>query len=336
MRGTTTALVALCCLTVLTACDSSSASGWPPFSGSTLGLALSRIAATDETRASLSFDDTAALTRIAGAYDDLRGSGARILANYPAEITRRPGIALTNADYTVTAGLAHMVGLIAGGQNAATVTHGLSDLGWRPDQGHLTAPSLDSMGDDPLAPLVLPLAQVRPDGRDLVYGNAEANLDEVGRPSGPTLAGDPRTSALADCLRDVVAAAVDTPHMSGKLHPTAAAVGVRTPARNTDTPHVVVCMSWASADEAARYHTLLDKALRESSSMATMKPWTDVLAGVTTTGLGGDQHVVSWEADTPRTRPTGILDMFGALDLPAFPCTDRMTPEMKSHFPGYC
>lgn len=340
------ALVALCCLAVLSACGTAPATNTSPFS-LRLRLALSRIAATADTRKSVSFDDTSRLARFAGTkqgYGDLRSSAAATLASYSKIIEEQPGIALAKADYTVTAGQPpKTVGVVAGGQDADKVTHGLTDLGWRDGQGHLTAPDPMSITDETLAPLALSLAKVHPEDADLIYGGGAANLDDADHPSGPTLADDPRILALAECLGDVVAARVETPTMLGKLHPTAIAVGVRAPARDTDTPHVVVCASWASADDATRYHTLLDKALREQASMVTATPWTEILAHPSSHDVGGDEHVVSFEADTPNAPASGILNMLNRLDLPAFPCAAapaRMTPAqrkaMADKFPGYC
>jgi hypothetical protein len=343
MRRVRTALASMCCLAALTACDDSSVSG--SSGGSALSVALSRITATEDSRMSVTFDNTAALTELAGTaqgqraggYGDLRGYGAASLTIYGSTLADRPGITLTEAEFTVSAGLPpHMVGLVVGGQDAGKITGSLTDLGWREERGQLVAPGIGEIEDAQLGALTLQLAQVLADGSDLVYGGAEADLGYAVLPFVPKLADDPRIKALSSCLGDVVAATVAVPHMRGALHPTAVAVGVRTPAKNTDTPRAVACLSWKSGAEADRYQELLDKALRESVSGVTAKPWKDMLADVTIQNLGGDEHVVSWEAKTPNNPPNLVLKMLNSLDLPAFPCSDKMTPEMRAQFPGYC
>lgn len=344
MRTALPALVSVCCL-ALTACGDTAGSASAPLDASTLVLALSRVAATEDTRASVTFDDTATLVELAGTepgpdqdgHGDLRGHGAASLANVAPVIAERPGISLVEADFSVSAGMPpRVVGLVAGGQDTARISEGLADLGWTRDERTLTAPGLGELDDAQLATLTLHLAKARAEGSDLVYGGAGANLAHAGEPSGPTLADDPRITALSDCLGDVVAATVATPRLGGPLQPTAVAVGVRTPAANTDTPHAVACLSWSSAAEAERYRTLLDRALREGSSIATGQPWTTLLADATTADLGGDEHVVSWEADTPDRPATLVLGMLARLDLPAFPCQPVPTPETTRGPADHC
>jgi hypothetical protein len=340
MRRAVSTLATACCLAALTACGDSGGSA----ANTTLRQALGRIMATDDTRTMVAFDDTATLVTLAGrepgatGYGQLRGAGAGNLASYAQLITDKPGIRLLDASYTITAGTPpHQLGLIAGGQHADTVTQGLTSLGWHPDNGQLKAPALGAVNDENLGTLALPLAQLRTDGADLIYGNTAAHLDAVrSRSTLGTLADDPTIGALAGCLGTVVAAVIATPKMSGKLHPTAIALGVRAPAHNTDTPHMIGCLSWSSAGDATQYHTLLDRALREGASIATNQSWKDILTNTTTRDTGGDAHVVAWEADTPNSQPARGIQMLNNLDLPAFPCTDRMPPQVRAQFPDYC
>jgi hypothetical protein len=329
-------LTVLCCLAALTAC---SGSGGDVLGALTLRVALSRIAATDDTRGYLSFDDTARLVALSGkdwggppgGFGSLRGQGADALVVYGAVVSERPGINLLDADYTITAGQPpHQLSMITGGQRADQITRGLTDLGWHADAGRLVSPGIGGYkGPDELGPLALQLAQVRVAGSDLVYGGADAHLDAAGKPSGSTLAGDPRISALAGCLGDVVAAVIATPKMSGKLHPTAVAVGVRAPGQSTDTPRGVACLSWASADEAHQYASLLDRSFQEGQSGRTAKPWKEILHSISAKDVGGGEHIVAWEADMPGNA-TLVIKMLQNLDLPAFPCDDRMPPAARA------
>src|SRR5689334_12743643 len=92
----------VCCLAMLTACGSSGGSG----ANTTLRQALARIMATDDTRTSVTFDDTATLVTLAGkapgatGYGQLRGDGAGNLASYAQVITDKPAIKLLDANYT--------------------------------------------------------------------------------------------------------------------------------------------------------------------------------------------------------------------------------------------
>ncbi|WP_154814101.1 hypothetical protein [Actinophytocola xinjiangensis] len=346
MRRVLPALVSACCLT-LVACGGEPPGGseTPPLGGSRLLLALDRVAATEDTRAWVTFDDTAALVELAGAepgvdeggHGSLRGYGAANLAPYVTVIEEQPGIALLDADFTVSAGQPpHLVGLVAGGQDGTRISEGLTGLGWTREEQTLVAPALGEVDDARFASLTLQLAKARAEGSDLVYGGVGADLARIGEPTGETLADDPRTRALSDCLGDVVVAAVATPNLRATPQPTAVAVGVRAPSANTDTPHAVVCTSWSSESDAEKHHSLLDKAMSDGASGATREPWSDLFADVTTDNLGGDQHVVSWDADTPGKPPTLVMNMLSKVDLPGFPCQGRMTPEMARELGDYC
>jgi hypothetical protein len=143
------------------------------------------------------------------------------------------------------------------------------------------------------------------------------HLDAAGKPFGQTLAEDPRISALARCLGDVVAAVIATPKISGKLHPTTVSIGVRAPTHNTDTPHAVVCLSWSSTDQAHQYATLLDRAFRKGASLRTAKPWKDILHNISTRDLGGSEHIVAWEADFPGDATLPIKMLLYPAHIPA-------------------
>ncbi|KAA2259406.1 hypothetical protein F0L68_20905 [Solihabitans fulvus] len=344
MRRTLATLIALSALLVA-GCSGSTTPGHvlPAAQATPLRAALARIAATDDTRTSVAYDHTSTLVRLAGkdwsigagGFASLRGAGAGAIAQYGSILQDKANIRLFDADFAISAGKPpKQLVLVAGGQNDQA-RQGLSQLGWQEDNGVLRAPGLDKLSED-LGALEFSLAQARVSGSDLVYGGMGSKLDDAS-PSGPTLADDPTIGGLADCLGDVVAAAIDTPVLHGKLHPTAIAVGVRAPGNNSDTPHILLCASWPDADAANQYTTLLRKALDSASSAVTNQPWRDRLSGVTVHDPTGDRHIVGWDADTPNGRATTVLQMMMNLDLPAFPCEGKaMPPAVRAKLSDYC
>ena len=187
--------------------------------------ALARIAATPATRRLIVYDNTGALVKLTGSswsaqgsFAALRGTGAGPLTQVGQLLASNPGINLLGASYTITAGQQpQQVGLIAGGQQAQRVSTGLAKLGWAPTHGRLVAPSPDSVGGNQQYTSIyaLNLAQVRTTGSDVRFGGAQADLGEIDHSTGPTLAVDPGTKALAGCLGNVVAAEVDAAYPGG-------------------------------------------------------------------------------------------------------------------------
>ena len=187
--------------------------------------ALARIAATPASRSLIVYDDTGALVKLTGTswteqggFAVLRGAGAGPLIQVGQLLASNPGINLLSASYAITAGRPpQQVGLLAGGQQAQRISTGLARLGWIPAHGGLTGPSPDSVGGNQqyTAIYAVNLARVRTTGSDLRFGGAQADLGEIDRPSGPTLAADPRTKALAGCLGNVVAAEIDATYPGG-------------------------------------------------------------------------------------------------------------------------
>jgi hypothetical protein len=200
----------------LAACGGSSPSAPSPTTAISLRQALARVADTDGTRSQIYYDDTSALVTLAGrnlggtaGFAVLRGSGAEGLQSLAQVISSQPGIQLFDADYTITAGSPpSQVGLLAGGQPGSSITGNLTKVGWRQQGNTLVGPSPLSAGGDQqeTAMLALNLARVRTNGSDVTYGEASADLDQIGSPSGRTLAQDPAVDAAAHCLGDVVAA----------------------------------------------------------------------------------------------------------------------------------
>jgi hypothetical protein len=229
-------------------------------SGASLLTALAHVADTASNRSWIWYDDTAAIARIAGtgsspAYrrkglGSLRGMGTGTSTLESAQAAKDTGIDIYNEGYSISAGtLPKEMTLVHGGQNAQAVTASLVALGWQDNRGTLKAPPPSDVivpADSPLAraPYRFILGQVKASGPDVKFGNSGTDLDEIGSPSGPTLASDPLISALANCLGDVVAAEFNV-HGSDYGQPVGrgpieVAIGVLRPASNTATPRTVV------------------------------------------------------------------------------------------------
>jgi hypothetical protein len=312
-----------------------------------LRQALTRVADTDGTRAQISYDDTSALVKLAGknlsdttGFAQLRGSGAAGLQSLAQVITSQPGIQLFDADYTITAGSPpSQVGLLAGGQPGSSINGNLTKVGWRQQGNTLIGPSPLSAGGDQqeTAMLALNLARVRTNGSDVTYGEASADLDQIGSPSGRTLAQDPVVSAAAQCLGDVMAADIMAPYQGGRK-PTVLAVGIRRPAGNTATPHAVVCVGWPDQAAANTYLTAARQQLTSGLSIRTGSRYDTLLRDPSVQNVGGDQHLVRWEADTPGDAQR-VFTMTETVDLPALPnCTDleRLTIAARHQLDGLC
>ncbi len=305
-------------------CSSGGAAG---HGSSSLTAALGRVADTSSNRAQIWYDDTAALVRVAGrswhrhrGFALLRGVGAPGLVPWAGQISA--GIRVIDENYAIAAGTPPRgIGLLAGGQQAGRVTGYLARLGWKPHGRGLRAPPLRAvMGGSTIgAALDLPLAQVRADGQDLRYGYARTDLREVGQPAGRTLAGDPVVGALARCLGHVVAAWIGSYPPSPPLAPAEVAVGVRAPAGRASVPQAVGCSAWRSAAAAAAYRLDLDRALLGSGvDPVSHEPFSRLLPRASVHGVGGAQHLVSWQADSPGHAPL-VFKMVETRDLPALP-----------------
>lgn len=331
----------------LAACGGSSPSPAPAPTANSLRQALTRVADTDGNRAQINYDDTSALVKLAGknlgstaGFAQLRGSGAAGLQSLAQVITSQPGIELFNADYTITAGSPpSQVGLLAGGQSGGSITGNLTKVGWRQQGNTLVGPSPLAAGGDQqeTAMLALNLARVRTNGSDVTYGEASADLDQVGSPKGRTLADDPVVGAAAQCLGDVVAADVMAPYQGGRK-PTVLAVGIRRPASNTATPHVVVCAGWPDQAAAGVYLTAVRQQLTSGLSIRTDSRYDTLLHSPSVQNVGGDQHLVRWEADTPGNAQL-VFTMTESVDLPALPdCSEleRLSVAARQQLAGAC
>ncbi len=305
---------------------------------------MARVSDTASNRATIYYDDTSELVSLAGSsvsaesigYGQLRGMGAFSLAGLMSTLPADTGINLFAENYAISAGRnpPDTVTLIAGGQDASLVTGRMIKLGWKKDaDGTLAAPSLGTARGDG-AEYALTMVKVEPENSDvLVGGGSSANLSQIGSPSGTTLADDPDISALAGCLGNVVAATM----FSGSsafitADPTEVAVGIRQPASATARPHAVVCVSWPSQALADTYEANVRKALSTGLSPQLDERFSAVLPHVTVTSVGGNEHVVEWQADPSNVET--VFDMLNSEALPALPNCSKVTPAQAEQIIG--
>jgi hypothetical protein len=330
--GRVIAVISLVTLIVaVTGCSGGSSSGVPGGSGGTgLESALSRVADTASTRSQVTYDNTAELVHLAGknpaptkGFAGLRGLGASTVADTADLLPGDAGFDLFGEDYGISAGSpSQTLSLMAGGQSASQITSHLTSLGWKRSGIRLVGPSpLTASSDAGL--LAEDMAQVLPTGSDVVFGRSAASLSQIGSPQGATLASDPGISALAQCLGNVVAAGIFSGGYLGGKQPAALAVGVSQPASNTAAPHAVVCVSWPSQAAAAGYAAELRQALSTGVSPTENVPYATLLTHATVTTVGGSQHVVKWQADTPENAQT-VFQMADSIGLPALPDCARL------------
>jgi hypothetical protein len=320
-----TVIVPVTLIAAVTGCSGGSPSGAGGSGGTGLESALSRVADTANTRSEISYDNTAALVQLAGknpattkGFAELRGWGVPSVAEIAFMLPGEAGFNIYGEDYGISAGSPpRTVSLMAGGQSAAQLTSRLTGLGWKRSAGKLVGPSPVSASAD-AGPLALDAAQVLPTGSDADFGGTGATLSQIGSPQGATLATDPSIGALAQCLGNVVAASMFSGMYLGGKKPAAVAVGVTQPASNTATAHAVVCVSWSTQAAAAGYATDLRQALSSGVSPAADVRFSTLLTHATVTNVGGSEHVVEWQADTPQNAQTVFL-MAEEIGLPALP-----------------
>lgn len=318
---------------VVTGCSS----GGP--AGTQLETALARVSDTANTRAAIYYDNTSELVSLAGkslsaertGYGELLGMGATNILEFMATLPGDTGINLFNESYSITAGNPpDEVTLIAGGQDASQVTSRLTKIGYKKAaDGTLTAPPLTSSGTG--STYSFSIAKARAVNSDVLIGTSAADLSQVGSPQGTTLADDPDIKALAACLGNVVAATF----VNGSgvtAAPTEVAMGISQPASATATPHAVVCVSWPTQAAADTYAANVRKALATGLSPALDRRFSALLPHATVTNVGGDAHVVEWQAD-----PSSVETVFSMLEniaLPALPDCAKMTPAEKAQIIG--
>jgi hypothetical protein len=319
--------------------DSGGAGTGPGATG--LRQALSRVAATDDTRAWVGYDAIAELTKVVGKRPG-HGFGLLLLQGIEigsADALNAPtdtGVAPLDADYGIVVGQQpHTVTVLGGGQQADRIGTSLTALGWARNGDRYVAPApaqLTNTGRK--AGYGLIFAQVRPDGSDVVIGRAGTDLGIAGHPSpGKTLADDQATAALAGCLGDVVVAILTTRYRSATTeHPavqariphgvqldklTEVAVGVRAPKSASDTPRAVVCTAWADRAAADGYAGAVPGVLTDEKSLTTGLPYAQLLTHPQITKVGGDAHVVGWTADEPNADESRlVLQMLVNADVP--------------------
>ncbi len=345
MRKAVTVVTVLCVAagSVLAGCstkpEDSGGTGTGP-SATGLRQALSRVAATDDTRAWVGYDAIAELTKVVGKRPGrgfglllLQGTGLGSVAlNAPTDT----GIAPLDADYGIEAGQPpHTVTVLAGGQQADRIGTSLTTLGWARNGDRYVGPDPAQLTDAGMKTVYgLIFAQVRPDGSDVVIGRPSTDLGTAGHPlPGRTLADDQATAALAGCLGDVVVANLTTRYRSATTQQpavqarvphgvqldklTEVAVGVRAPKSASDTPRAVVCTAWADRAAADGYAGAVPGVLTDGKSLTAGVPYAQLLTHPQTTKVGGDAHVVEWTADEPNADESRlVLQMLLNADVP--------------------
>lgn len=306
--------------------------------GTGLDAALARVSDTAGNRAAIYYDNTAELTSLAGksvnaeGYGQLRAWGAGELQEYVAQLPGTTGINLYNEDYSITVGVPSSLTLLAGGQDAATVTRQLAKLGFKktPD-GTLTSPG--PLPDNTSYPSSM--NQVKTSNADLLVGKTGASLSQVGSPAGTTLADDPGIKALAGCLGNVAAAVMLSGASSGiTAKPTEIAAGVSQPASATATPHVVVCVSWPTQAAADTYAANAQKMLATGLSYRTGERYSAIFPHAAVTKVGGAAHVVEWQAEESQPETILIFNSADTDDLPALPACGNLPPAALSRIIG--
>ena len=343
MRKAVTVVTVLCVAAgpVLAGCSTGSEdSGGTGSRATGLRQALSRVAATDDTRAWVGYDAIAELTKVVGKRPG-RGFGLLLLlgTDLRSDALTAPtdtGIAPLDADYGIAAGLQpHTVTVLAGGQQADRIGTSLTTLGWARNGDRYVAPdSAQLTNTGRKAGYGLTFAQVRPDGSDVVIGRPGTDLGTAGHPlPGRTLADDRATAALADCLGDVAVANLTTRYRSATTQQPAVqariphgvqldklteiAVGVRPPKSTSDTPRAVVCTAWADRAAADGYAGAMPGALTDGKSLTVGGTYAQWLTHPQTTNVGGDAHVVQWTADEPNADESRlVLQMLVNADVP--------------------
>ena len=223
--------------------------------------------------------------------------------------------------------------LIAGGQDASLVTARMIKLGWKKDAGGILTgpPPLTAPGN--AAAYAISMAKVQAENSDVLLGGSSASLTQAGSPTGTTLAADAGINALAGCLGNVVAAAMfGGPDALITAAPTEVAVGISQPASATATPRAVVCVSWPSQAAADTYASNVRKALSAGLSPQLNERFAAILAHATVTSVGGDAHVVEWQADPSNVET--VFTMVNTGSLPALPDCSKMTPAEKAQIIG--
>jgi hypothetical protein len=306
-----------------------------------LRQALSRVAATDDTRTWVGYNAIAELTKVVGKRP---GYGFSLLLLYGTDFGTAvalhaptdTGIAPLDADYVIEAGLQpHNVTVLAGGQHADRIGTSLTTLGWARNGDRYVAPDPARLTNAGMKTVYgQTFAQVRPDGSDVAIGRSGTDLDTAGHPlPGRTLADDQATAALAGCLGDVVVANLTTRYRSATTHQpvvqarvphgvqldklTEIAVGVRPPKSASDTPRAVVCTAWADRAAADGYAGALPGVLTDEKSLTVGGFYAQWLTHPQITKIGGDAHVVQWAADEPSADESRlVLQMLANADVP--------------------
>lgn len=320
-------------LVVISAGCSGSGSGGSGSGGSGLEAALARVADTPNNQSVIYYDNTSALVSLVGkslsaeakGYGELRGNGATNLVSSMALLPHDTGINLLDESYAITAGAPPAsLTLVADGQDGTLVTGQMTKLGWKKGAGGTLAGPSPTTASMDTAEYAIHMRKVQAANSDVLIGGASADLSQIGSPSGSTLADNPGIKALAGCLGNVVAATMYGGRFATiKADPTEVAVGISQPAKASVAPHAVVCVSWPSQAAADTYAANVRKVLATGLSLRSNERYSALLGHATVTNVGGDAHIVEWQA-APVTAET-VFEMQVTDDLPALPNCGKIT-----------
>jgi hypothetical protein len=177
------------------------------------------------------------------------------------------------------------------------------------------------------------MQRVQAENSDVLIGGQNANLGQLGSPSGKTLGNDSGVETLAGCLGNVVAAVMSTGGDAGITSaPMELAVGISQPASASATPQMVACVSWQTQLRASGYEANLNKALATGMSPATEQPYSTLLRDPKVTSVGGPMNIVKWQADPSSV--SLLLEMVESENLPALPNCGHMTQAQAQQVTG--
>jgi len=281
---------------VLAGCSDDS-TGQSGLLGSGLLLALGRVHATEQTRASVEYGEPAAVKALVDKvkgkdnakdklrYQMLQGVGYSSIASFSVSLEESLGLRLDGFDGAIFAGKAPKQATVLWGDYDVDAVEGKLrdlDIDGEPAYGGTRWRSAGDYEIDLGGPFAdtVPLQQlndiVTSDGR-FAFAPAKEAVEWVTEPGDETLAGDDVLVGLAKCLGDVVAA---------QLQGTGEAVGVRGDGTQ------IICLK----GDVDRVSDVL------TGNMPSGRPWQDVLPGAAAAEAEG---LVRVTVPPPESGPVG-------------------------------
>jgi hypothetical protein len=100
----------------------------------------------------------------------------------------------------------------------------------------------------------------------------------------------------------------------------------------------VVCVGWPDQAAAQAYVTAVTQQLTSGLSIASNSRYDSLLRNPSVQNVGGDQHLVRWDADTPGDVQR-VFTMAERIDLPTLPnCgeLERLPTAARRQLDGAC